>query len=141
MKKCHVCFYECEDNVELCPACGAELIAQEQEIIEETASEIKEPVLAVEVEDVITAEVYRDMLKENGIAFTCDSAEDDGSMKVLFGGGFLTEDIYVDASDLEEAKRLYEEALKLLENEDFEYDFEEEFNGDGEIAEEDIPEE
>lgn len=123
MKKCHVCFYECEDNAELCPACGAELNRPEEEI--EEAQALTDPVLAIEVEDVITAEVYRDMLKENNIPFTCDTAEDDGSMKVLFGGGFITEDIYVNASDLEEAKRLYDEAVALLETQDFEYDFEE----------------
>ena len=123
MKKCHVCFYECEDNAELCPACGAELNRPDDEI--EEINELIDPVLAVEVEDVITAEVYRDMLKENNIPFTCDTAEDDGSMKVLFGGGFVTEDIYVNASDLEEAKRIYDEAVALLENEEYEYDFEE----------------
>ena len=57
-------------------------------------------------------------------------------MKVLFGGGFLTEDIYVDASDLEEAKRLYSEAVALLENEDFEYDFGEFDDESEEIVEE-----
>jgi len=123
MKKCHVCFYECEDNAELCPACGAELNRPEEEI--DKPVELTNPVLAVEVEDVITAEVYRDMLKENNIPFTCDTAEDDGSMKVLFGGGFITEDIYVNACDLEDAKRLYDEAVALLESEEFEYDFEE----------------
>ena len=123
MKKCHVCFYECEDNAELCPACGAELNRPEEEY--GSSNELVDPVLAIEVEDVITAEVYRDMLKENNIPFTCDTAEDDGSMKVLFGGGFVTEDIYVNACDLEDAKRLYDQAVALLENGDFEYDFEE----------------
>ena len=131
MKKCHVCFYECEDGVVLCPACGAELEKTEEDntpaVFEENI--INDPVLAVEVEDIITAEVYRDMLKENHIPFTCDSAEEDGSMKVLFGGSFVTEDIYVDSSNLEEAKRLYEEALALLKNEDFE-------DGFGEFTEE-----
>ena len=42
------------------------------------------------------------------------------------------EDIYVDASDLEEARRLYDEALALLENEDIEFDFGEEFIEDSE---------
>ena len=124
MKKCHVCFYECEESMELCPVCGAELNREEENIQEEEAV-INDPVLAVVVEDVITAEVYRDVLKENNIPFTCDSAEDDGSMKVLFGGGFVTEDIYVDSSNLEAAKRLYEEVLIMLESE--EYDFDDEF--------------
>ena len=72
MKKCHVCFYECEDSLELCPACGAELNRIETE--EAAVPELPNPVLAVEVEDVITAEVYRDMLRENNIPFTCDSS-------------------------------------------------------------------
>ena len=113
MKRCHVCLYECEDDRELCPICGAELKAAEEEEVEEKQEEkvINEPVLAVSVEDVVTAEIYRDVLRENNIPFTCDSAEEEGAMKVLFGGGFVAEDIYVDASDLEEAQKLYDEVL------------------------------
>ncbi|MBE6733460.1 MAG: hypothetical protein E7561_05645 [Ruminococcaceae bacterium] len=126
MKTCHVCFFECDEMLELCPKCGAELKnAEETEAAEDTVNLIAEPTLVVSVGDVITAEIYRDILMDNGIPFTCDSAEADGSMKVLFGGGFVTEDIYVDASNLEKAKELYEQVLEMLENEDFEADFEE----------------
>ena len=124
MKKCHVCLYECEDDRELCPICGAELKAIEEEKVEVAEKIITEPVLAVSVEDVVTAEIYRDVLKENNIPFTCDSAEEEGAMKVLFGGSFVAEDIYVDASDLEEAQRLYDEVL--ASEPQFEESFEEE---------------
>ncbi len=128
MKICHVCLYECEDDRELCPICGAELRAAEEEKTEKEEKAITEPVLAVSVEDVVTAEIFRDVLKENNIPFTCDSAEEEGAMKVLFGGGFVAEDIYVDASDLEEAQRLYDEVLASEPqfSDDFSEEFEEE---------------
>ena len=72
---------------------------------------LESPVLAVSVEDVVTAEIYRDILRENRIPFTCDSTESDGSMKVLFGGSFVAEDIYVQEADLERAQQLYDEVL------------------------------
>lgn len=125
MKICHVCKAECDDFSELCPICGAELRddVASQETTEEKS--LQNPVLAVSVEDVVTAEIYRDILKENGILFTCDS-EEQGSMKVLFGGGFVAEDIYVEESDLERARELYDEVL----NAEPEFDFDEEFDDD-----------
>ena len=120
MKICHVCSSECADNVELCPECGAELLTANGEDITFEAK-IENPVLAVSVEDVVTAEIYRDVLQENGIPFTCDS-DDQASMKVLFGGGFVAEDIYVDETDLERAKELYEEVLNAEPS--FDEDFE-----------------
>ena len=120
MKICHVCSSECADNVELCPKCGAELLTANGEDITFEAK-IENPVLAVSVEDVVTAEIYRDVLQENGIPFTCDS-DDQASMKVLFGGGFVAEDIYVDETDLERAKELYEEVLNAEPS--FDEDFE-----------------
>ncbi|MDD6479029.1 MAG: DUF2007 domain-containing protein [Oscillospiraceae bacterium] len=125
MKICHVCFYECEDDKELCPVCGAELKGEESGIEEVEEIVINDPVLAVSVEDVVTAEIYRDILKENKIPFVCDSAESDGSMRVLFGGSFVTEDIYVDSLNLEKAQALYEEVLNS--DMEFETEFEEEF--------------
>ena len=48
-------------------------------------------------------------------------------MKVLFGGGFVTEDIYVDSSNLELAQSLYEDVLTSeVEFEEFDGEFEEE---------------
>lgn len=108
---CHVCGEECTDGTELCPVCGAELIvgeAVEEAVYEETV--ISNPVLAASVEDVVTAEIYRDVLKENGIPFSCGDT-DAAAMKLTFGGGFVAVDIYVDESDLERAEALYEEVL------------------------------
>lgn len=125
MKICHVCKAECEDFAELCPVCGAELTEADdmQETVE--VESIENPVIAVSVEDVVTAEIYRDILKENGIKFTCDSDEQ-GTMKVLFGGGFVAEDIYVEEADLERALELYDEVLNSEPEFEFDGEFEEE---------------
>lgn len=126
MKVCHVCMAECPDEAELCSVCGAELKTDEQKAAEKLESKtIEKPVLAASVEDVVTAEIYRDVLRENGIPFSCDENGGDASMKVVFGGGFVAEDIYVDESDLSLAEKLYEEVLNAEPAfEDFDGDFE-----------------
>ena len=130
MKICHVCKAECEDTAELCFVCGAELTEVYSEESAENVS-LENPVLAVSVEDVVTAEIYRDILRENGILFSCDS-EEEGTMKVLFGGGFVAEDIYVEESEVERARELYEEVLsaepefEFFEGDEFEAEVEEE---------------
>lgn len=123
MIKCRVCSFECEDGATLCPVCGAELLTEPEEVTENAEETVIEnPVLAASVEDVVTAEIYRDILSENGIPFTCES--NGGSMKIVFGGGFVAEDIYVDEGNLERAQALYEEVLNS-EPEFEELDFEE----------------
>ena len=78
--------------------------------------------LAVSVDNIVNAEIYKDILTENGIAFSCDDEED--GMHVGFGGSFFAVDVYVDESKLEIAKELYKQ---VLESEPiFEEDFEEE---------------
>lgn len=137
MKICHVCKAECDDFAELCPICGAELV-QNDEAEQSEDIVLENPVLAVSVEDVVTAEIYRDILKENGILFTCDS-EEQGTMKVLFGGGFVAEDIYVEEADLERAQQLYDEVLNSEPEFEFEDEFEDE-NGEFEVTEEEAGE-
>lgn len=119
MKICHVCKFECEDNSELCPVCGAdlsELAQSEMEDIAENVNEsgiiIKNPVLVATLEDVVSAEIFKDILKENGVPFTTSEENSDGSMRVVFGGGFASEEIYVDNDNLEIAEKLYEEFLE-----------------------------
>lgn len=109
---CHVCGEECSDGAELCPICGAELLNEEsagETVFEEIV--INKPVLAASVEDVVTAEIYRDVLRENNIPFSCGDINAEASMRLTFGGGFVAEDIYVDEDDLERAEALYEEVL------------------------------
>ncbi len=108
MKLCHVCSAECLDDAELCPVCGAELADEETT---EPAEEkiIENPVLAASVEDVVTAEIFKDILTQNNIPFSCDESEN--GMNVVFGGGFVAVDIYVDEDNLEKAEELYEEVL------------------------------
>ncbi len=110
---CRVCGAECEDTDEMCAVCGAELVVEETEPEEETAKTvdiiIENPVFVASVEDIVTAEIFKDTLKENGIPFSC--GEQDASMRVTFGGGFASEDIYVGEENLEQARSLYEEVL------------------------------
>lgn len=132
MKICHVCNAECEDNAELCPVCGADLTLERQE--EEIQAEeivLNKPVLLATLDDVVSAEILRDLLTENNIPFSCDS-EDEGTLKVTFGGSFISDDIYVDESDFERANQIYEDFLNSEPT--FEEDF---FDEDAEETEQD----
>lgn len=142
MKNCHVCGFECENDAEVCLVCGAELKtfeAYEQELKEaeeleakkaaEEALIVKNPVLAASVDNVVAAEIYKDVLRDNNIVFTCDESED--AMQIVFGGGFSAQEIYVNEKDLEIAQQLYETVVNAemeFGDEDFEdfEDFEEE---------------
>ncbi len=125
MKICHVCNFECEENAELCPICGADLTqSEEKEVLEQAI--VIEPVLLATLEDVVSAEIFMDILTENKIPYSCDQ-EGDG-MKVVFGGGFASQDIYVDKANYDEAQTLYEEFLNSEPEFDGEFEFfEEEF--------------
>ena len=138
MKNCHGCGFECENDAEVCLVCGAELKtfeAYEQELKEaeeleakkaaEEALIVKNPVLAASVDNVVAAEIYKDVLRDNNIVFTCDESED--AMQIVFGGGFSAQEIYVNEKDLEIAQQLYETVVNAemeFGDEDFE-DFEE----------------
>ena len=130
MKICHVCKAECEDNSELCPVCGADLTVNTKEA---AAGEIilNKPVLLASLDDVVSSEILKDLLKENGIPFSCDT-EDEGTLKVTFGGSFTADDIYVDDSDFERANQIYEDFLNSEPT--FEEDF---FDEDAEETEQD----
>lgn len=124
MIKCRVCGCECEENTELCLVCGAELTLEENRKSE--AKIIEKPVMVAAVEDVVTAEIFKDVLEQSGILYSLGEANDNKGIKIGFGGEFITEKIYVDEGDLEKAKELYEEVLESEPQfEDFE-DFEEE---------------
>lgn len=107
---CHVCAAECEDEAELCPVCGAVLNRPETEEVEEVENDIIEnPTLLTSFEDLISAEVFKDVLKENEIPFTCSSEMGDNTIQVMFGGGFVAEDVYVGEENLEVARQLLED--------------------------------
>lgn len=111
MKICHVCKAECEENAELCPLCGADLTVNNREETAETEEIIlNKPVLLASLDDVVSSEILKDLLSENGIPFSCDT-EDEGTLKVTFGGSFSADDIYVDESDFERANQIYEDFL------------------------------
>ena len=124
MIKCRVCGCECEENAELCLVCGAELTLEENQKSE--AKIIEKPVMVAAVEDVVTAEIFKDVLEQSGILYSLGEANDNKGIKIGFGGEFITEKIYVDEGDLEKAKELYKGVLESEPQfEDFE-DFEEE---------------
>ena len=92
----------------------------------EEARIIKKPVLAASVDNVVAAEIYKDVLRDNNINFTCDESED--AMQIVFGGGFTVQEIYVNECDLEIAQALYENVVDAqMDFDDFEgfEDFEE----------------
>ncbi len=124
MKHCHVCKTECEDSAELCPLCGADLSreVEETEKAEIEKTEINDPVLLATFEDIVSSEIFRDILTENGILYSCDGED---AMRVTFGGGFVSQDIFVDASDLAQAEQLYNEFLDSEVS--FDGEFDEEF--------------
>ena len=134
MKNCHVCGFACENEADICPLCGAELktiedyekeLQQEKQREAEAAAEealiIKNPVLAASVENVVVAEIYKDVLRDSGIHFTCDESDD--GMHIVFGGGFNAQEIYVNESDLEIAQQLYENVVNA------QTDFDDDFDG------------
>jgi hypothetical protein len=131
MKTCHVCLCECEDYAELCPVCGADLTGVENSETENVIDRvIEKPVLLATLDDVVSAEILRDILNSNGIP-NSGSESDGGAMKVVFGGGFVAEEIYVDSCDYEKAEELYNEFLNSAEEFDGEF-FDEEFAEDEE---------
>ena len=134
MKNCHVCGFACENEADICPLCGAELktfedyekeLQQEKQREAEAAAEealiIKNPVLAASVENVVVAEIYKDVLRDSGIHFTCDESDD--GMHIVFGGGFNAQEIYVNESDVEIAQQLYENVVNA------QTDFDDNFDG------------
>ncbi len=120
---CKVCGAECEDTAELCFVCGAELIEnKETEVTEKGDIIIQNPVLAASVEDIITTEIYCDVLNDNNIPYSFDEENAEVGIKVLLGGSFAATNIYVDEKDLEKAEELYQEVLNS--NAEFDGDFE-----------------
>ncbi len=108
MRNCHVCNQLCDDFAELCPICGAMLSSEVEETIEVTEERKIVPVLLATFEDLVSAEIFKDVLTDNKIPYS-DSEED--TMKVVFGGSFATEEIYVDEVDYDKAKELYDEFM------------------------------
>ena len=100
--------------MELCPVCGADLSEIEEDIKSETEEigEITDPVLVATIEDVVSAEIFGDILSDNGVLFSTSDEEENGGMRVVFGGGFASVYIYVDEKQFETAKRLYDEFLE-----------------------------
>ena len=119
MKNCHVCNLECDDNMELCPVCGADLTVPIEESNQEQEQVRIEPVLLTTFEDLVSAEIFKDVLTDNKIPYS-DSQD---AMKVVFGGGFASEEIYVDKIDFEKAVELLDEFL--ASEAEFDADFEE----------------
>lgn len=135
MKECHVCFYVCGDEDEICPVCGAELRepAAAEEVTEEVNGQkddavITNPVLAARADSPVTAEIFKDILAENGIAYSVDEQGD--FMHSGFGGSYFAVDIFVDEKDVDIAKEHYRNLSESdMGFEDFE-DFDESDGGE-----------
>ncbi len=70
--------------------------------------EMKESILAAAISDSVNSAIYMDLLKENNIPFICRNQGAGGYMKILTGGLFVTDCIYVNPEHLQKAKALYE---------------------------------
>ena len=102
-----------------------EILSAEEKEEEKEEKVINNPVLLATLDDVVSAEILKDLLTEAGILYSSDSGED-GTMKVTFGGSFVADDIYVDEQDFDAANTIYEEFLNS------EPQFDEEFFEDAE---------
>lgn len=122
MKICHVCLTECDDNFELCPLCGADLTSQNKEEAVSSQPEVINPTFLTKFEDIVSAEIFEDILNDNGIP-TVSAENEEGSMHVLFGGSFFAKEIYVDENDLETAQILLKDFLENENNFEVEFDF------------------
>ena len=123
MKICHVCGIECDDSQEVCLVCGADLTASNEE------SSITDPVLLATFEDVVSSEIFRDVLAENQIPYSMGN--EDGAVRVMFGGGFTSDEIYVEKRDFERAEALYNEFMESqpeFSDDDFFEEFDEDLN-------------
>ena len=110
MKICHVCGIECDDSQEVCLVCGADLTESESIADEIMERPLSEPVLVATFEDVVFSEIFRDILTENAVPYSMSSNE--GAVHVMFGGGFASDEIYVEKRDFEKAEALYNEFME-----------------------------
>ena len=106
MKICHVCGIECDDNQEVCAVCGADLTNESLENV----TEISEPVLVATFADLVSSEIFRDILTDNQIPYSMGN--DDSTVRVMFGGGFAADEIYVEKRDFDRAEKLLNEFME-----------------------------
>ncbi len=131
MKICHVCGIECDDSQEVCLVCGADLTGDATVSGEILENNISEPVLIATFEDVVLSEIFRDILTENGIPYSM--GDDEGAVRVTFGGGFSADEIYVEKRDFDRAEALYNDFMENPpEFSDDEFFIDEEFSNEEE---------
>ena len=106
MKICHVCGIECDDSQEVCAVCGADLTNESLENV----TVISEPVLVATFEDLVSSEIFRDILTDNQIPYSMGN--DDSTVRVMFGGGFAADEIYVEKRDFDRAEKLLNEFME-----------------------------
>ena len=78
-----------------------------------------QPILAAVIQNTVSSEIYQDMLRENGIPFVCRQQGAGGYIKILTGGLFIADSIYVNKRDLERAKELFENYIETDESAEF----------------------
>lgn len=67
-----------------------------------------DPVLAASIVNPVSSGIFQDILKENDIPFICRQEGAGGTIKILFGGGVVPDNIYVAERNYERARELYE---------------------------------
>lgn len=84
--------------------------------VKKEEKEDTQPVLAAIIQNTVSSEIYQDMLKENGIPFVCRQQGAGGYIKILTGGLFIADSIYVNERDLERARELFENYIETDES-------------------------
>ena len=84
--------------------------------VKKEENEDTQPVLAAIIQNTVSSEIYQDMLKENGIPFVCRQQGAGGYIKILTGGLFIADSIYVNERDLERARELFENYIETDES-------------------------
>lgn len=75
-----------------------------------------EPVMVAAIMNTVSSEIFQDILKNNQIPFICRQQGAGGYLKIVTGGLFSTDCIYVNEEDYSHAKELYD---IYIESQDF----------------------
>ncbi len=80
-------------------------------IFEKKAPKEQERLLAAVINEGWLSCMYQDILKENDIPFVCYNHGAGGCFKIMAGGSFIADYIYVNPLDIDKAKELYEKFI------------------------------
>lgn len=72
----------------------------------------EEPVQIAVIQNTVSSEIFQDILKRNDIPFVCRQQGAGGYLKIVTGGLFSADIIYVSEKNAQEARKLYEAYLE-----------------------------